>query len=219
MPTGVLDRAAAFAAVLLLSWNVGTAGAETLNTWGVGHKLVRHSSQKLSRKQRDALSAFRRNGGYFGAMAVHPNGEDLFWFKNMHGLNDARQFALGGCRQLAKTGGRDPDGCVLYASMIPRNMDPRTRDAEGIGERAYRVFAGRYPKAQTAGRYGAFAVSGIFDWAYSTNSPNEAEARGSATARCRAEAGRTIADWPNEIRAEIDRLGLDDCKVIHVSRP
>lgn len=190
-----------------------------VTTFGAGHKVVLHSRMKLSQQQKKAHRDFRAKAGYFGAVAFHKAGSIHFWVRNMHSLSTARQFAMGGCEELARQLNEDPKLCVLYASVIPRDLSPYEHGAMGLSETGLKALTGDYRKKQEPGRFGAFAISGMADWGYTSGRRNEADAVGSAIASCEAAADREISGWSNEVRGRINRYKLNTCKIIHVTRP
>ncbi len=193
--------------------------AVSVETFGKGNQRVLHSKYKLSRSQRDAYKLFRKKTGYFGAIGVHKEGEVYFWIGDMHDLETARLFGKRGCERTAEREGKDPSLCVLYASVMPKGMNPRTGKAAGLSEEAFDVFFDKYLKTQKPGRFGAFAISRISHWGYTSNRVNAAEAEGAAIASCEAVAARMISGWSNEVRRNISQLKLNKCRVIHTHWP
>ncbi|PCD77914.1 hypothetical protein [Pseudothioclava arenosa] len=191
----------------------------SVQTFGAGHKFVLHSEMELSRVQSAALRRFRGKTGYFAAIAYHPVDTVDFWVWNIHSLETARRMAVGGCEAIAKDKNEDPKLCKLYASVIPKGLDPYEQKASGLSEAGLKELTGPYRRKQEAGRYGAFAISGMGDWGYTWNRRNKEDAIGSAIASCEAAADNAIAGWSVETRKKVNRAKLNTCKVIHVTIP
>lgn len=149
-------------------------------------------------------------------MAINLVEDEYVFFRGFHSLEAARAFALGGCERVAP----DHAGqCVLYASVLPRELPAATVQASGLGQRAYVAFTGKYRREQRPGRYGAFAISGMADYGYCWDQPNAPEAIGVALAECEAAAMKAIAGFSNEARASIAQHGYDKCRIVHITRP
>lgn len=219
MRKNAISKGFVFLIAALFCLSEAKAQSPDVQTFGTGNKVVLHSRMELSQSQKNAYLQFRRKAGYFGAIAFHKAGGSHFWIGDMHDLAVARQFAMGGCEQIATQHGEDPKLCVLYASKMPKDMDPHTNKASGLGEAGLKAFNGPYTKNQKPGRYGAFAISGMGETGFSWDYPGRAEAVDAAMSRCEAQANLTISGWAKDVRNRITRLRLNKCKLVHVTEP
>ena len=202
--------------LVLGALGTGAAVASEFTLYGMSTRVVRHSDAGLKPLQRMGYQEFSKDQRYFGAMAINLVEDNFVFVRGFHSLETARAFSLDGCRRVMPD---HADQCVLYASILPRRLPPRTSQASGLSQPGYVAFTGNYRANQIPGRYGAFAISGMADYGYCWNQPDEAEAIGLALAECEAAARQAIAAYSNEARASIAQRGLDKCRIVHVTRP
>ncbi len=190
-----------------------------VQTFGIGEKTILHIKSKLSGQQNSKYRQWSRKDGYFGAFAVHSDNVHTFGTANMHGLQAARELAVWGCEEWAEQNGVKSGTCSLYASKIPKTMDPRTSDASGLSERSLKTFEGEYRKNQRKGLWGAFAITSLAEDGFAFRFSTKAEAIGAAIAKCEAAATSHLPSKSNKFRQYIKRNELHDCKIVHVTGP
>lgn len=150
---------------------------------------------------------------------MHSDNVHTFWTLNMHSLQTARQVAVWGCEEQVERVGVKSGSCSLYASVIPKSMDPHKSVASGLSERALKAFNGKYKNSQRKGRWGAFAISGLADFGFSFEYLNKSEAIGAALSYCEASASSKLPARSNKFREYIKSNRLHDCKVVHITGP
>lgn len=212
---------------LFVAFFCGSGSAQTGPTlFGEGTQLVYHSHLKLESQQKQGLSWLRNDQQYFGAMAILPGTGIWASFRGFHSWDVAIQSALFECGLEALSEGQDPKECVLYASVLPRSLDAKAAASggsgklpSGLGQNAYSIFVGEYQSKQIPDTYGAFAISGLAQDAYSVGFSSEAAARDRAIAECEAFVAKVLVPYPKSIRDLMRENDLDRCWVVHVHRP
>lgn len=178
-----------------------------------------HSDAGLKPKQWAALQDFRKGIHYNATFVIHLYADIFVSFDNFHSLENVEQFALVGCQLLSKMEMRDPEKCVLYASLALAPTGTATAIASRMGQRSFLGFSGEYTRTQKIGQYGAFAISGMAEDGYSWGYSSEEEAVDIAISYCEAEATRAIAGFSSAAREAIIEEGLVECSVVHVTHP
>ena len=190
--------------------------AEVL-TFGYEIKLVKYSTAELKPLQQEGLNWLNNSDhGYFGALSINLVEDTWAAVRGYNSFETARQFAQHGCKALSKN---YPDQCILYASVIPGSLDPLITSASGLGLPAFKVFNGEYSRNQIAGRFGAFAISGIAEHAFTLGYMSESEAVSRAIKYCEEFAAKTVATFEKEDQTAVRKEGFDKCEVVHVTRP
>ena len=191
-----------------------------IQLFGDGTKVVIQSNIALKAGQfREFNNNFSQGKEYFGAFAVNRTRDTFFYFNGFHSLEVANQFAIMSCRNYSIERNHDPDKCVLYANLIPTSVKPSDISARGMGYPSYTAFVGEYKNNQIAGKFGAFAVSGMSEDGYSWGYASKEGAIDEAVSVCEGWAARHIAGNSKSDRDAIEGAGLTDCRVVHISGP
>ncbi len=78
---------------------------------------------------------------------------------------------------------------------------------------------GNIPEIRLPGRFGAFAISGIAEHAFTLGYMSESEAVSRAIKYCEEFAAKTVATFEKEDQTAVRKEGFDKCEVVHVTRP
>lgn len=220
-----LGRVTLGALFVVLSFGVGNAETEP-GLFGKGAQLVVHSQIQLEPPQRRGLSWLRYDMQYFGAMAIVPGTNVWSAFRGFHSWDNAISVAKVGCGLQAVSAGENPKACILYASVLPRSLDPTEAASRGygklpsgLGQNAYGAFVGDYQRRQKPNKFGAFAISGFAQDGYSYGLGSETAARDHAIGACEASLAKALIPYPRDLRDFLRHNNLDRCWVVHVHRP
>lgn len=208
----MIKNIARISLIAALTLSAGGAQSE-VQTFGNKVRLVKTSTVKLTKKQKIGLSDFRRNKAYFGAFYINTAEDTGYWVRNFHVLENAKKAAKTGCRYYSKI---SKDTCVLYALILPRDMDPATKNAAGLSQGSLKFFEGKYRKKQARAKqpYGAFAINGANNSGAAWGKETAAEARSTALAWCEAGAARLKAQLNIFGRKWAEKSGMDRCRIV-----
>ena len=118
-----------------------------------------HSTEKLSKVQRDIYRKFKAGKLYFGAFFIQPGTHAFFVIDGAHDYQAALRAAEYGCAFF--TEGQGPN-CVLYASIAPKGMTGFVSERNALGRPAYKQFVGEYSEGIKAkAGHAAYATSGL----------------------------------------------------------
>jgi len=115
--------------------------------------VVTHSNKKLSAVHLESLGAFKKSFGYYSAFAVNI-AEDFSIWTDHNSLQAAKAEAFGAC----KLKSNDASGCIVYASIIPKDYTPKEGSIT-LGSEATESYKGAFLKSLRNNKYGAFAVN------------------------------------------------------------
>ncbi len=203
----MIRMSAALLAVCLISASVARAqdvAAETTR-----NILQATSTTELRDTAKSEFKAFRRKADFFGAIYINLT-EDIagaFWSANL--LAVAEENARAACRVKSE----NPDGCVLYARVVPKNFDPMS-DKIPLSRISTKEFR-EYSRLQNTDRFGAFAVNdnGAVGFSWAEASPGWAEDE--ALKRCAKSARKLLRKTPDILEPVVSLPNKQGCRLVH----
>lgn len=170
---------------------------------------------QLRPSQKSHYQQFRKQKNYFGAFYINTELDKSFSVRGFHDLAIARRAALKGCEEVSKGQGT----CQAYGEVLPANMPFDQRQAAGMGQKTREVFLGEYPDKQTQTGFGAFAISGAYNYGLSYNWENAEEAREAALGYCNSGVAKAMAGLNIASRDWARRNGLTSCRIVDLYHP
>lgn len=168
---------------------------------------------ELGRDAKRVIRQFNRKARYFGAVAAHPDTQEVFWVYNFHSVSEARAAALKGCAEFAQA-----EGCQIYGVAMPESLPLDQSSAIGMGEEAADAFNTVYQEYREPGKYAAFAISGANHYGFGNAYDTAADAKDSALSYCQRGVARDMPEIGPRGREFARARGYDTCRVIDVQR-
>jgi hypothetical protein len=180
-----------------------------------------HSNEKLGPNESKLLRTLksRPQRVYFGAVFVNSRGDWGVAINGYHNLQNAVTAAEIYCKIEARFENIDPEGCVLYATIVPKGFVGSRSPENGVSQRAEKSFQEEYIAGQRSNSFGAFAISGMSEWGYSHSRGSEAEAISAAVQYCQQQVAGTLSGFNDEARSYARKLGFDRCFAVDVAEP
>lgn len=171
-----------------------------------------HSTEKLSKVQRDIYRKFKTGKSYFGAFFIEPGTNAYFFIKGAHDYQAALRAAEYGCAFF--TEGQGPK-CVLYASIAPKGMTGFVSEKNALGLPAWSIFVNEYLQGIKAkSGHAAYAISGLNHYGYGYGFATARDARAAALDNCNGVVLQSRFALPEEARKWAKRNGLDTCRIV-----
>lgn len=185
-----------------------------VQTFGKSVKIVQYSNAKLQKNQRGLLRWIKSGSRkqYFGAMYFNPTEDNAFAVTQYHSLENAKTAAKAGCEITSK----NDDQCKLYVTVVPKSFSPATTRASGLGMGAYSLYVGKYRNKQEAGKYGAFAISGMANFGYSYAYDGKENATDTALTYCQSSVAKSMISLGKEGRDLVRKNGADKCVIVNI---
>ena len=160
---------------------------------------------------RSEFRQFKRKGEFFGAIYVNRPERLAGAYTNANSTFLADAYA----RTLCQVRSKNPDYCVLYAFMLPKNYDPMISGVS-LSRAANKDFR-EYRSLQNSDRSGAFAVSdnGAVGYSWAEASPEKAASE--ALRKCAKSARKILRKTPEDLKPIVSIPSRQDCRLIHQS--
>jgi len=123
--------------------------------------IIQHSKKRLSPGNEKAFERFKASYGYYSVFAVNI-AENVATWSDQHSLQEAEKQSLDVC----KLKSRNKNGCIVYASIIPKGYSPKNGTLT-LSQDATETFKGEFKYRLSSNNYGAVAINytGGFGWA------------------------------------------------------
>jgi hypothetical protein len=183
------------------------------NGWNGEGGFIQFEFPEGSRELSEGFRRASEGEAYFGALHIDRQSERYAYTRNYNSLEAAITVSKLACQADA---GRS---CVLAMLVLPDALPAETRRASGFSVWTYYLYSWSYPRAQEAGRWGAFAVSGLASSGYSGRFPTEAGAKERALSTCNAAVEKELLEMGSAASIAVRKAGYTRCRIIHVTNP
>jgi hypothetical protein len=194
---------------LLLPAGLLTAGSITAQS--NKSKIEQINDFSLKGQAKADFKKFRRKAVYFGSIYVNRPERIAGSFWNVNSTELADHYAQASCQAQSK----NPDFCVLYARVKPKNYieDEKTNTLSRESNIAFK----EYLRLQNGDRFGAFAVSDNGAVGYSWAESTRAMAIDEALKKCAKSARKLMRDTPKLLRPVVAAPSRHGCRMVHLA--
>ncbi|MGX9351280.1 hypothetical protein ACS3QZ_08760 [Shimia sp. W99] len=185
--------------------------AQDINVEKKRSRLQQLLDAPLKGDARREFKQFRRKGQFYGAFFANlsENVAGSYW--DAANLETAETHARTSCESKSV----DPQGCILYARVLPKKYDP-TESGLTLSRSGNQDFR-EYIRLQDVERYGAFAMSDNGAIGYSWAEHSRASADREALKRCTKSARKLLRNTPKHLQGVLASSPQHVCRVVHRS--
>ncbi|CUH54265.1 DUF4189 domain-containing protein [Shimia marina] len=185
---------------------------------GKAQDVIIHSNRSVLQQVKDfelkgdaksGFRQFRRKAEYFGTIYVNRSERLTGSFSNANTKFLADYYARAACHAQSK----NPQYCVLYARVLPKDYDPNAQ-GETLSRDANKEFQ-EYSRLQNKGRFGAFAASDNGAVGYSWAEASKSAAEKHALKRCAKSARTILRKTPDHLKPAVSSPARQGCRLIH----
>lgn len=148
---------------------------------------------------------------YYGAFYIDLNSDTALGLSNFHDLENGMKFTRRMCEVTLE---QPQNTCALYAVFLPDQTTSINWHARSMSQTASEVFATNYLDGETQNTFASFAISPLYNFAYSLDQETQDIADANALAECAEGVSEYLYNLYPKILELVESEDLVECRII-----